>query len=251
MSGLVSHAFEDHLVRSFQREDGEYCFVAKDVCSCLELTNPSKAVSALDEDESGVTSSYVRSDNDVVQKREVLYVTESGLYTLIMRSKKAVTPGTVQHRFRKWVTGEVLPSLRRTGRYEVEGEDIPEPPDTELSVKLALVRETRLTFGREAAQAIWHQIGLPYMAQARVEPDDHPVDEFIESCTFPAPGNLVSSADFRAAYKEWAERNGKPALNMCLIGRRVRSAGVRKVRPGGDSRHYYYTDIALVPSETH
>jgi hypothetical protein len=38
-------------------------------------------------------------------------------YPLILRSRKAVTPGTVQHRFRKWVTAEVLPALRRSGRY--------------------------------------------------------------------------------------------------------------------------------------
>lgn len=44
-------------------------------------------------------------------------VTESGLYTLIIRSRCASTPGSTAHRFRKWVTGKVLPQIRRTGSY--------------------------------------------------------------------------------------------------------------------------------------
>lgn len=45
-------------------------------------------------------------------------INESGLYTLILRCRDAVKPGTVPHRFRKWVTNEVLPTIRKTGRYE-------------------------------------------------------------------------------------------------------------------------------------
>ena len=44
-------------------------------------------------------------------------VSESGLYTIILRSRAATTPGTLPHRFRRWITGEVLPSIRRTGSY--------------------------------------------------------------------------------------------------------------------------------------
>lgn len=44
-------------------------------------------------------------------------ISESGLYTLILRCRDAVTPGTIPYRFRKWVTSEVLPQIRRTGRY--------------------------------------------------------------------------------------------------------------------------------------
>ncbi len=46
-----------------------------------------------------------------------LIISESGLYTLILRCRDAVTPGTIPYRFRKWVTGEVLPQIRQTGRY--------------------------------------------------------------------------------------------------------------------------------------
>ncbi len=46
-------------------------------------------------------------------------VSESGLYTVILRSRAATTPGTLPHRFRRWITGEVLPSIRRTGSYSL------------------------------------------------------------------------------------------------------------------------------------
>lgn len=44
-------------------------------------------------------------------------ISESGLYTLILRCRDAVTPGTRPHRFRKWVTADVIPAIRRTGSY--------------------------------------------------------------------------------------------------------------------------------------
>lgn len=46
-------------------------------------------------------------------------ISESGLFTLILRCRGATTPGTVPHRFRKWVTGEVLPAIRKTGGYSI------------------------------------------------------------------------------------------------------------------------------------
>lgn len=50
---------------------------------------------------------------------EVNIVSESGMYTLILRCRDAVKKGSVPHRFRKWVTAEVLPAIRKTGKYEV------------------------------------------------------------------------------------------------------------------------------------
>lgn len=249
MTDMIPHAFEDHLIRSFERDDGTLCFIAKDVCASLQIKNHRDAVSVLDEDEAGVVSTDVRSATGVLQKRELLYVTESGLYTLILRSRKAVTPGSLQHRFRRWVTDDLLPTLRKAGHYSMPGRDVPEPPEQELSVKIALVREMRLTFGRDMAQQMWHLVGLPYVEPVKVQLEDdalHPVDEFIAACIMPAQGKLMSTANFRAAYAEWAEANNKPSLNMTVIGRRVKKAGIRKTRPTGDSRYYYYKDIDLI-----
>ena len=91
--------------------DGEPWFVAKDVCEALELGNTSKAVDRLDDDE--LTLLEVRSGG---QLREVNVVNEPGLYTLILGSRKPEAKA-----FRRWITHEVLPALRRTGRYGAPG----------------------------------------------------------------------------------------------------------------------------------
>lgn len=50
--------------------------------------------------------------------REINIISESGIFTLVFRSHDAVKQGTLLHRFRKWVTGEILPAIRKSGRYE-------------------------------------------------------------------------------------------------------------------------------------
>jgi len=92
--------------------DGNPWFAAKDVCDALGLRNSRKAIGMLDGDEKGVTSSYTLGGMQAVN-----VINESGLYTLILRCRDAVTPGTIPYRFRKWVTGEVLPQIRQSGRY--------------------------------------------------------------------------------------------------------------------------------------
>lgn len=87
---------------------GEPWFVAADVCQALEVRNPRQAISRLDDDEKDVIS------NDTLggaQRTNV--VSESGLYSLIMGSRKPET-----RPFRRWVTHDVLPTIRKSGRYE-------------------------------------------------------------------------------------------------------------------------------------
>lgn len=91
---------------------GEPWFVAKDVCDALTLTNSRKALTALDDDEKGVTLSYTLGG-----EQNLSIVSESGMYTLVLRCRDAVNKGSVPHKFRKWVTAEVLPSIRKTGSY--------------------------------------------------------------------------------------------------------------------------------------
>ena len=83
-------------------------FVAKDVCDVLEHSDPSKAVGRLDDDEQGTTT--VRTPGG---PQEMLTVSESGLYSLVFTSRKPEAT-----RFRKWVTGTVLPEIRKTGIYQ-------------------------------------------------------------------------------------------------------------------------------------
>ena len=78
--------------------------MATDVCRAIGIKQATRAVESLDDDEKGMSSTHTPGGF-----RSLLIVSEGGLYTLILRSRAATTPGTVQHRFRKWVTSEVLP----------------------------------------------------------------------------------------------------------------------------------------------
>ena len=101
--------FSGHNVRVVLDEQGNPWFIAKDVCKVLQIRNSRDACSALDEDEKGVGKS-----DTLRGTQEVTLISESGLYTLILRSNKPNAK-----KFRKWVTAEVLPTLRKAGRYEV------------------------------------------------------------------------------------------------------------------------------------
>lgn len=92
--------------------DGNPWFVAADVCSAVGIKHSASAMRSLDDDEKGVHSMHTPGGH-----QDFTIISESGLYTLILRCRDAVTPGTIPYRFRKWVTGEVLPQIRRTGRY--------------------------------------------------------------------------------------------------------------------------------------
>lgn len=90
--------------------NNEPWFVAVDVCSVLDIGNPSQAVSYLDDDEH--TTTLISSEGG--QQRPVNIINEPGLYSLILRSRKPEAKA-----FKRWVTHEVLPAIRKTGRFEV------------------------------------------------------------------------------------------------------------------------------------
>lgn len=86
-------------------------FVAKDVCDVLGIGNSRQALARLDDDEKGVITT-----DTLGGKQEVAVIYESGLYALSFTSRK-----TEAREFRRWVTSEVLPSIRRTGSYHAPG----------------------------------------------------------------------------------------------------------------------------------
>nr|DAS08116.1 MAG TPA: repressor domain protein [Caudoviricetes sp.] len=115
-SQLSTFSFESNSIRTLAI-DNEPWFVAKDLCDTLGIKNPTQALENLDEDERSMFNigrSKVHGGGG-----EVNIVSESGMYTLILRCRDAVKKGSVPHRFRKWVTAEVLPAIRKTGKYEV------------------------------------------------------------------------------------------------------------------------------------
>lgn len=107
MNDIQIFNFQSNEVRVVKDDNGEPWFVAKDVCEVLGLTNSRVAVSPLDEDEKGVSKVYTPSG-----EQKMCVINESGLYALVIRSNK---PNA--RKFRKWITSEVLPSIRKHGGY--------------------------------------------------------------------------------------------------------------------------------------
>lgn len=104
--------FGEISVRVIQVE-GEARFAAPDVANALGYRDAFNMVRMLEEDEKGTHNVNTRSENNIEQSRELTFLTESGLYHAILKSRKKEAKN-----FRKWVTSEVLPAIRTAGRYE-------------------------------------------------------------------------------------------------------------------------------------
>ncbi|KHF27792.1 hypothetical protein LR68_03343 [Anoxybacillus sp. BCO1] len=95
-------------------KDDEVWFVAKDVCDILNHSNHKMAVSRLDEDE--VNKVYLI--DSLGRQQQTTVVNEAGLYSLILTSNKPEA-----RQFKRWITHEVIPTIRKTGGY-VENDDL-------------------------------------------------------------------------------------------------------------------------------
>lgn len=111
MNNLQTFSFNNQPVRTVQLNNQPY-WVLKDVCDVLELTTPSRVAERLEEDE--VSQTHIIDALGRIQNTTV--ITESGLYAVILRSDK---PNAKE--FRKWVTSEVLPAIRKNGAYLTDG----------------------------------------------------------------------------------------------------------------------------------
>lgn len=114
-------------------QDNNPLFIAKDICDVLNLTDVSMATKGLDDDEKLVQTLFVSGQN-----RQVTLLTESGLYSLVIRSNKPEAKT-----FKKWITSEVLPSIRKHGAYltDTKIEDVLSNPDLLISLATQLKEE--------------------------------------------------------------------------------------------------------------
>lgn len=124
MNELKVFNFESSEVRT-QIIDSEPWFVAADVCQILDLTNPTMALNRLDEDE--------RSKFNLGRQGEVNIVNEFGLYNLVLSSRKPEAK-----KFKRWITHKVVPSIRKTGGYQV-----PTDPMSALKLMFQATEETK------------------------------------------------------------------------------------------------------------
>lgn len=92
--------------------DGEPWFSASDVCKALEVGNPSQALSRLDADEKMTT--LISNEGAATGTSQMAFVSEPGLYSLVLSSRKEEAKA-----FKRWVTHEVIPQIRKTGGYQL------------------------------------------------------------------------------------------------------------------------------------
>ena len=144
MNELQTFTYQDSPIRTVQL-DGEPWFVLKDVCAVLGISKYRDTADRLDEDERGAA----RVDT-LGGAQDMTIINESGLYNVILRSDKPEA-----RPFRKWVTGEVLPSIRKHGAY-MTTETLQAAilnPDYLLQVVTALKDETDKRKALEASNA--------------------------------------------------------------------------------------------------
>lgn len=118
--------------------DEEPWFVAADVCKVLALSNPTMAVSRLDDDE--------RAKLNLGRQGEGIIVSESGLYALVLSSRKAEA-----RQFKRWITHEVIPSIRRHGAYMTSSllEEVVQKPEIIVALAERLIAERLIAERKE------------------------------------------------------------------------------------------------------
>lgn len=241
MSGvaLASFGFEGQTVRAFAEADAPW-FIAQDVCGCLNIVNTHRALAGLDEDEKGV-----HTVNTLGGEQQVLIVSESGLYALIFKSRKAEAI-----RFRKWVTAVVLPTLRRTGTYAIDlvaNDQVGVRPLENLEtvagrdqarILLVAVREHRCMFGNAAAGALWIKLGFPPPEYVALPKDWAPSKQYLFAPDVTVArwkerrlidketAEPVALATLYADYRQWAERRHLEATDRTSFARTLSALGV-------------------------
>ena len=251
---LTPFAFEEQLVRCRLDEHGEPWFVAKDVCRVLGLENNRDAVSSLDEDEK-ITVGNPDSNPRAGIPHQYTLISESGLYALIFRSRKPQARA-----FSKWVRAEVLPSLRRTGRYALPeaGEEAPDlPAIPEMYALRPTMRQrlwqdalqtARLDNGGSAAAVRWFA-RLCRMVTARPVDVREPGRECAarilrfadEECRRDAGGRVNASRLYEAFALWWCAHFADTVPAIHVFGR-VMPARFAKVKRGGKT---WYLGLSL------
>lgn len=133
MSNLQLFNFNGSDVRIIINENGDPMFLASEICNILEIGNTSQSLSRLDEDEKNTIIL-----NDGIGNPNKSVITESGLYSLVLSSRKNVAKS-----FKRWVTKEVLPSIRKHGGYLTpeRTEELIQNPDLIIQLATNLKQE--------------------------------------------------------------------------------------------------------------
>lgn len=139
MNELQIFNFEDNEVRT-QVVDGEPWFIGKDVADILGYTNPSKAIrDHVDDEDKGQNETFTPGGMQIMT-----IINESGLYSLVFKSQLPSAK-----KFKRWVTSEVLPAIRKTGSYQ-----IPKDPMDTLRLMFQATEQTQEKVNQVDARVI-------------------------------------------------------------------------------------------------
>lgn len=166
MNELQSFTYQTNEVRTVQR-NGEPWFVLRDVCEVLCIGSPHKVYERLDEDEKG--RSQIPTPGGL---QEMSVINESGLYAVILRSDKPEAKP-----FRKWVTTEVLPSIRKNGGYIAQQETL--SPE-ELMAKALMVAQQTIADREARIQAQAAEISALTVDKQIMQPKAEYFDDLVD-----------------------------------------------------------------------
>lgn len=209
---VIPFQFDSREVRTLLIDDQPW-FVAADVAAALAYRDAGNMMRNLDEDEGGTHIVSTPSKNQHgafgTVEQEMLVINESGLYSAILRSRKAEAK-----RFKKWITAEVLPAIRRTGQYHDSSNKMATLVDaligmTEVNVLKGLIRdkakvvplEKRRSFQQCMHNRLHTRFNVPRIELIQA-------GEFEAACNFvaayalegewlPAPGATLSEVDWQ------------------------------------------------------
>lgn len=237
MADLTVFAFESSAIRVVVI-DAEPWFVATDVAKLLGYRDAPNMVRMLDADEAATHILSIRSQDGVEQDREVAIINGSGLYACILKSRKPEAKP-----FRKWVTAEVLPQIRKTGAYGIASIEPPAQPfilsgnpehaadqmvsaDRTFRAALRTGRQMGLDMPsslRRANEIARQRTGLDMIELMGVDPNEvgqashrlatTPVrfgNEWMGEA-LPLPVCTCRSIDLYSAYVHWCDLHGLPA----------------------------------------
>ena len=200
--------FNERAVRCIMK-DGEPWWVAKDVCEVLDIQNVTQAIERLDEDE--------RSMFFIGRQGEANIISESGLYTLILRSNKPEARS-----FRRWVTHEVLPTLRKTGHYSID-------ENLMRLIKLSRGNVSKAFMERLVSKAAgFSEVHADLPEERRGDSKlEALILRFVEEECEQDPEKKVSRQDFYRAFQRWCVRERvRPLPTRSLTTRTINAASL-------------------------
>ena len=214
MNDLQIFNYRDSVLRTIER-DGELWWVLKDVCDVLGITKTADVASRLDSDEVGKID-LVDSGG---RKQEMTIINEPGLYNAILRSSKPEAKD-----FKRWVTHEVLPSIRRTGAYTS-----PAMTPAQLlaaQAQVLIVMERRMNEMQDQAQALETKVDNAIKAFSRPAQDHWKADIDTAIKTLCEDQRLSVTATKGRMYAELEQ------VAVCNINARLNRLRERKKKTG-------------------